>query len=48
MSLSNLKGGHSGGSIGLNRLNAIKVLARLLKSVVAAKIPIELVGIDGG
>jgi dipeptidase D len=48
LSLSNLRGGHSGGCIGLNRLNAIKVLTRILKSVLAAKIPIELVGIDGG
>jgi hypothetical protein len=48
MSLSNLNGGYSGSCIGLNQLNAIKVLARILKSVIAAKIPIELVGIDGG
>jgi dipeptidase D len=48
LSLSNLKGGHSGGCIGMNRLNAIKVLARIMKSVVAEKIGMGLVSIDGG
>ena len=48
MELSGLKGGHSGACINMNRMNTIKVLARLLKYVENAGIEWDLCAFDGG
>jgi dipeptidase D len=46
--LSGLEGGHSGCCIGLNRMNAIRVVARLLQFVVGAGIDFEIAAFAGG
>ncbi len=46
--ISGLMGGHSGLNIIENRANAIKLMARILKAAIKAKVEIMLVDIKGG
>ena len=48
ISLGGLKGGHSGGEIHQQRLNAIKALARILVSVELSGIPFMIHSLSGG
>jgi dipeptidase D len=47
LSVTGLKGGHSGMDISKNRLNAVRAAVRILQSAVA-QVPLRLVSIDGG
>jgi dipeptidase D len=47
ISLSGLRGGHSGFDIHLNRLNAVKGMLRLLRKV-AGDLPVQVCAIQGG
>ena len=46
--ISGLKGGHSGGEIHHQRLNAVKALARILIATEGSGIPVRLACFDGG
>lgn len=46
--LHGLKGGHSGGCVHLNRMNAVKIIARVLKMVIQKGRTFELVDFVGG
>jgi dipeptidase D len=48
LEVAGLRGGHSGLNIGENRGNAVRLLARVLKSADAAGIPFEIGSIRGG
>ncbi|MBP5757017.1 MAG: aminoacyl-histidine dipeptidase, partial [Spirochaetales bacterium] len=48
ISLSGLKGGHSGGEIHQQRLNAVKALSRILVSIELSGIPFMLHSFKGG
>lgn len=48
LSVTGLKGGHSGMDIDKNRLNAIKAAVRALQGVLKKQIPLRLISMDGG
>ncbi len=48
VAVKGLRGGHSGVDIHENRANAVKLLARVLKTAMEASIEIDLAGIEGG
>lgn len=48
ITVNGLKGGHSGGEIHHQRINAIQALARMINAVMETGIEIRLAGFDGG
>jgi dipeptidase D len=48
LEITGLRGGHSGLNIVENRGNALKLVARLLSSLVEAEVPFDLASISGG
>lgn len=48
LSVTGLKGGHSGMDIDKNRLNAVKTMVRLLQGILNRQVPLRLATLSGG